>query len=161
MPSLTQLLDILPLSGTFTVDDAVIVAAAAHHGQRDKGRPSQPYLTHPMRLLATFDDAVHQMIAVLHDAVEDSDGQITVEVLRELGASEVVVDAVEALTHREGEPRAHYLRRVMADPSALAVKLADNRDNSDEARLALLEPSVAGRFRAKYAADRQLLGVEA
>lgn len=161
MPSLTQLLDILPLSGTFTIDDAVIVAAAAHHGQRDKGRPSQPYLTHPMRLLATFDDEVHQIIAVLHDAVEDSHGAITVADLRQLGASDVVADAVEALTHREGEARAHYLRRVMADPIALAVKLADNRDNSDEARLALLEPSVAERFRAKYAADRQLLGIEA
>lgn len=161
MRPLAQLLDTLPLSGTFTVADAVIVAAAAHHGQRDKGRPSQPYLTHPVRLLATFDDEVHQMIAVLHDAVEDSDGQITVESLRRLGAPGVVVGAVEALTHHQGEAREEYLRRVKADPYALAVKLADNRDNSDEARLALLDPSVAECYRTRYADDRRILGLEA
>lgn len=160
MRSLAQMLDAIPLSGTFTVDDAIILAAAAHHGQRDKGRPTQPYLTHPMRLLAIFDDEAHQMIAVLHDSVEDSDGKVTVEVLGRLGAPGLVVDAVEALTHRDGEPREDYLCRVKANPHALAVKLADNRDNSDEARLKLFEPSVAEHFRAKYAADRRCLGVE-
>lgn len=160
MHSLSQLLDALPLSGSFSIEDAVIVAAAAHHGQRDKGRSSQPYLTHPLRLMAAFDDELHQMIAVLHDAVEDSDGRVTVDILRRLGAPDVVADAVEALTHREGEAREDYLRRVKADPGALVVKLADNRDNSDEVRLGLLDPAVAERYRAKYANDRRLLGLE-
>lgn len=157
MYSLAPLLGTLPLSGTFTVDDAVIVAAAAHYGQRDKGRLSQPYLTHPLRLLSRFDDELHQMIAVLHDAVEDSAGQVTIELIRRLGAPGAVADAVEALTHRRDEPRDDYLTRVKANPHALAVKLVDNADNSDEARLALLDPAVAERFRTKYGADRQLL----
>lgn len=160
MPSLAALLDALPLSGAFTVDDAIIVAAAAHHGQRDKGRGSQPYVTHPMRVLATFDDEVHQMIAVLHDAVEDSHGQVTIESLRRLGAPAVVVDAVEALTHPSDEPRPDYLTRVKANPNALAVKRADICDNCDETRLARLDPAMAEHYRAKYAADRRFLGVE-
>ena len=45
----------MPYCAAFTVDDAVLVAAVAHHSQRDRGRPSQPYLAHPMRLVAAFE----------------------------------------------------------------------------------------------------------
>lgn len=159
MHPLAELIDAVPHSGTFTVDDAVLVAAVAHRGQPDRGRPSQPYLTHPMRLLAAFDDVVLQMIAVLHDVVEDSDGRVTTDLLRRLGAPDEVVEAVEALTHRTGEPRADYLARVKANPCALKVKVADNRDNSDEARLALLDPAEAQHLREKYAEDRRILGI--
>jgi (p)ppGpp synthase/HD superfamily hydrolase len=161
MRSLAPLLDAVPASDGFTLDDAVLVAAVAHHGQRDKGRPSQPYLSHPLRVAAAFDDEVHQMIAVLHDAVEDSGGRVTTDLLRNLGAPGVIVDAVEALTHRDREPRSEYLGRVKANPDALEVKRADNRDNSHEARLALLPPVEADRLRRKYQEDRSFLGFEA
>ena len=140
----------------FTVDDAIVLAATAHAGQRDKGRPELPYLTHPMRLLATFDDdPIRQMIAVLHDVVEDTD--ITLDDLRRRGAPPRVVDAVALLTHDKDEPRPEYLRRIRTNADALAVKLADNADNSNPERLALLDPTTAGRLRSKYEADRAIL----
>ena len=111
--------------------------------------------------MAAFDDELHQMIAVLHDAVEDSGGEVTIEILRGLGVPEIVIAAVDALTHRDGEERPVYLRRVKSDPHALAVKAVDNRDNSDESRLALLDSASAARLREKYATDRQVLGLEA
>ena len=37
------------------------------------------------------------------------------------------------------------------------MKLADNADNNDPARLALLDPERADRLRAKYAHDREVL----
>jgi (p)ppGpp synthase/HD superfamily hydrolase len=140
---------------TFTIDDAIALAATAHAGQRDKGRPSVPYVTHPIRIMATFDDPILQMIAVLHDVVEDSD--VSLDDLRAAGAPERVIDAVALLTHTDGEDRDAYLRRIHTNPDALAVKLADNADNSDPARLALLDALQADRLRAKYEHDRQIL----
>lgn len=142
----------------FGVDDAIAIAVAAHAGQRDHGRPSLPYVTHPLRVLAAFDDETLQMIAVLHDSVEDSDGRVTLASLAAAGAPARVVAAVDALTHRRGEPNEQYWARVAANPDARAVKLADIADNADEARLARLDPARAARLRAKYAAARAALG---
>lgn len=36
----------------FSIDDAIVLAAQAHYGQRDKGRPNLPYVTHPLRVMA-------------------------------------------------------------------------------------------------------------
>jgi hypothetical protein len=134
---------------SFTIDDAIVIAAKAHREQRDKGRPNLPYVTHPLRVMAAFDDAELQMIAVLHDAVEDS--ALTLDDLADAGASPRVVSAIEALTHRDDEPDESYWLRVRENPDALLVKLADVKDNSDPARLALLPPEVAARLEQKYA----------
>ena len=140
----------------FTIDDAIALAALAHAGQPDKGRPSLPYVTHPIRVMATFDDPILQMIAVLHDVVEDT--PVTLDDLRAKGAPARVVDAVALLTHEDkSAPREDYLRRICTNADALAVKRADNADNSDPSRLALLDDDTAERLRAKYEADRRIL----
>ena len=139
-------------SDEFTIETAMTIAIQAHKGQPDKGRPSLPYVTHPVRIMTTFDDPILQMIAVLHDVVEDT--PLTLDDLRAAGAPERVVTAVALLTHAPGEPRDDYLRRLRENPDALAVKLADNADNSDPSRLELLEPGKAAELRQKYADDR-------
>jgi (p)ppGpp synthase/HD superfamily hydrolase len=63
---------------------AVAIAAAAHAGQWDKGRPL-PYVTHPARVMGRFDDPELQAVAVLHDVVEDTG--LTLDDLRARGAS--------------------------------------------------------------------------
>lgn len=140
----------------FDVDAAIVLAASAHAGQRDKGRPALPYITHPLRVMAAFDDPELQQIAVLHDVVEDTG--VTLEDLVGAGASLRVVAAVDLLTHRPDEPDDVYWARIAAHPDARAVKLADVADNADEARLALLEPIQAERLRNKYAKARVALG---
>lgn len=145
------------MGADFSIDDAIVVAARAHVGQRDKGRPSLPYLTHPMAVMASFDEPELQMIAVLHDAVEDGPAngvEISLESLRAAGAPERVVAGVDAMTHRKGESNQQYWARVRANPDARLVKLADIDHNADEARLCLLEASHAERLRAKYRAAR-------
>ncbi|HEY6379814.1 MAG TPA: hypothetical protein VI316_11615 [Candidatus Dormibacteraeota bacterium] len=141
--------------GTFTVDDAIIMATEAHRGQRDKGRPNLPYITHPMRVMASFDDPVLQMIAVLHDAVED--GPLTLEEIQEAGAPGRVVAGIDAMTHRTGESDDEYWARVRANSDALAVKLVDIEDNSDPGRLKLLPTEVAERLSDKYVRARTAL----
>jgi guanosine-3',5'-bis(diphosphate) 3'-pyrophosphohydrolase len=145
----------------FDVDDAIVLAAQAHRGKRDKGRPNLPYVTHPLRVMSQFDDPILQMIAVLHDVVEDSPFgpyPVTLDDLVQRGAPDRVVAAVEALTHGDGETNADYWARAAANPDARTVKLADIDDNADENRLALLDPAAAHRLRDKYEKARAALG---
>ncbi|MGO4741698.1 HD domain-containing protein [Bosea sp. 2KB_26] len=85
-----------------TLARAIEIAAKAHDGQRDKA--GEPYIAHPMRLMARFlasGQEQNAIIAALHDVVEDSDW--TIEDLRREGFTENVVSAVDALTRRDGE----------------------------------------------------------
>lgn len=150
-------------SAGFTIDDALVLAAQAHRGERDKGRPSLPYLTHPIRIMCRFDDPELQMIAVLHDAVEDSEDQpvpVTLDLLRERGASERVVRGVESMTHRASETKEEYWARLQQNPDAVLVKNADIDDNTDPARLAILEPARRLKFMRKYAHARLAINSE-
>jgi hypothetical protein len=81
------------------------------------------------------------MAAVLHDVVEE--GGVTLEQLRAAGFADVVVEAVDALTKREGEDYEAFIRRAALNPIAREVKLADLRDNSDLSRIA--EPTEKDR----------------
>ena len=89
------------------------------------------------------------MAALLHDVVEDT--AWTLEALATAGVPASVLTVVDLLTKRPGEHYEAAVRRAAAHPCARIVKLADNRDNSDEARLALLAPALAEKLRAKYA----------
>lgn len=145
-------------TAAFTVDDAIALAARAHRGQRDAGNPALPYVTHPIRVMAAFSDPDRQMVAVLHDVVEDT--PVTIEDLRAAGVTEDRLDAIDALTKRPGEQLETYWDRVRANLIALDVKLADIGDNSDPERLAVLavtDPARAERLRAKYARARSYL----
>ncbi|MDQ3680225.1 MAG: phosphohydrolase [Actinomycetota bacterium] len=145
----------------FGVDAAICIAAWAHADKRDKGRPNLPYVTHPVRVMAAFDDPDLQAIAVLHDVVEDSlgtDREVTLDDLAAVGASARVIDALRALTHLPGEGNASYWGRVRTNPDAQAVKRADIADNNSEERLALLDPALAERLRAKYVQATDAIG---
>lgn len=140
---------------TRTVADARELAYAAHRGQVDKA--DAPYYDHvaevAKRLVEHGEMAV--MAGLLHDIVEDTD--VTLEQLREMGFPEAVVRAVDTVTRRDGEAYMDLIARAAADPLGRLVKLADNASNSDEERLALLDPATAERLRQKYARARQVL----
>ena len=93
-----------------------------------------PYILHPLRMMLAVTTPEARMAAVLHDVVED--GDVTLEQLRAEGFADVVVEAVDALTKREGEDYEAFIRRVAPIPIAREVKLADLRDNSDVSRIA-------------------------
>ncbi|WP_439631806.1 HD domain-containing protein [Shinella sp.] len=104
--------------------DAITIAALAHDGQTDK--TGAPYIFHPLRVASTFSDEMLQVIAVLHDLVEDTD-----TTLSDLDARfpQAVVSAVEALTRRSEESYKEFIDRVARNPNARLVKIADIRDN--------------------------------
>ena len=114
-----------------TLEDAIALALRAHRGQVDKA--GEPYVLHPLRLLARFRDRPAQLTAVLHDVVEDS--SVTLADLRADGYPEAVVAAVECLTRRAGESYEAFIARLAENPLAQRVKLADLEDNLDVRRL--------------------------
>ncbi|MDR2932894.1 MAG: HD domain-containing protein [Oscillospiraceae bacterium] len=113
------------------IDLALSIAEKAHAGQTDKG--GSAYIDHPRAVAAVFKDDYRQAAALLHDVVEDS--QTTLEGLKEAGIPGPVVEAVDALTKRQGETYYNYLDRVKANPIACDVKLADLKHNSQISRI--------------------------
>jgi len=114
-----------------TLNDAIVLAAYSHNGQKDKS--GEPYILHCLRVMLAFQDDKHRIVAVLHDVVEDT--HITFERLQRVEHySKPILAALEAITRREGERYFEYIRRCGENPIARAVKIADLRDNTSPIR---------------------------
>ena len=110
-----------------SVKDAIALAAAAHRGQRYPSPEREPYLFHPLRVMLSLHDPNDQIVAVLHDVVEDT--CVELRDLEDAGFPAEVVAALDALTHRADETYDEYIERVAANDMARRVKLADLQDN--------------------------------
>lgn len=139
-----------------TLEDVIAFAVEAHRGQKDK--VGDPYILHPLRMMTRVHGTHARMAALLHDVVEDTGHSL--EELRAKGVPEPVLAAVECLTKREGEAYEQFVDRVIGNPIARKVKIADLEDNMDVRRLN--EVNEAGRERlSKYIkAWRRLMAVE-
>ena len=137
-----------------TVEDAVSIAARAHRGQKDKAGAA--YLLHPLRIMLRMDTEAAMMAAVLHDVVEDTEW--TLERLREVGFSEEVLEAIDCLTHREGESYEEFVERVRTNPIARQVKIADLEDNMNVRRINQLGPKELERLEKYHRAWWVLTG---
>jgi (p)ppGpp synthase/HD superfamily hydrolase len=103
------------------LERAIGLAVEVHHGQRDKA--DKPYILHPLRLMLQCETEELQIVAVLHDVIEDS--STTPDNLRELGFSDEVIDALACLTKRKGEDYCAFIERAKANPLARRVKELD------------------------------------
>lgn len=129
-----------------TLDLAIEVAAKAHAGQEDKG--GAPYILHPLRVMLAVKPE-DRIVAVLHDVVEDSQAY-TLAFLGALGFSPTVIEALDALTRREGESYADFIKRCGENDVARRVKMADLNDNMQLCRIP--KPTLADAKRVdKYA----------
>jgi HD domain len=141
-----------------TPDEAAELAKQLHEGQRDK--VGRPYFLHVDEVATAVRDARgtnDQIVAAyLHDAVEDTEA--TVESLRAAGVQAPALEMIRALTHCEGEPRASYMKRVVACKGAILVKQCDLWSNLTPSRLVALDPATQARLLAKYAADVGRIG---
>lgn len=124
---------------------AEIIAKKAHAGQVDKA--GEDYFNHPKRVALNFYEDEEIIVALLHDVIEDTN--ITLEQLKNEGFNEAVLNALNAITKREGESYDQFIGRVKENPIALKVKLADLRDNMDILRLPVLTDKDLQRI-AKY-----------
>lgn len=117
------------------------LAELAHVGQTRWG--GEPYITHPRAVASKLKEFAekypsplhswsstadeYKVVAWLHDVVEDTD--CTLGNLLDVGFPYRIVQAVDAITHREDESYATYLERVRKDCLARIVKLADITHN--------------------------------
>jgi GTP diphosphokinase / guanosine-3',5'-bis(diphosphate) 3'-diphosphatase len=110
---------------------AIALAKKSHQNQFDKA--GKPYINHPIRVMNSVESYEEKIVAILHDAIEDSD--LTLTDLVELEFPIGIVEAIEAITKRNGEDYEAYLQRVMANAIALRVKIADMQDNMNIDRI--------------------------
>jgi SAM-dependent methyltransferase len=109
------------------VEDAIALAAHAHRGQRYPSPETEPYILHPLRVMLAFVDPVDQMVAVLHDTIEDTSLQL--DDLADAGYPAEVVRAIDSLTHRAHESYEDYIDRLATNGIARRVKIADLGEN--------------------------------
>ena len=108
------------------------LATNAHHGQFDKG--GKPYILHPlavMHLLRSEDEDL-LCIALGHDLLEDTD--VSFQDIKDL-FGERVFYGILALTRWPDESYDRYKAKVMANPDARLVKMADLTHNCQLDRL--------------------------
>jgi (p)ppGpp synthase/HD superfamily hydrolase len=118
------------------IEDAILLAAQAHRGQKDKA--GAPYILHPLRVMFHLEsdaDAATRIAAVLHDVIEDT--PITAAQLRERGFADEAVEAIEFLTKlpEEEDDYEAFIRRAAQNRIARRVKIADLKDNMDASRI--------------------------
>jgi (p)ppGpp synthase/HD superfamily hydrolase len=131
------------------IEAALEIALSVHTGQVDKY--GAPYILHPLRVAMRAQGMDDIATAILHDVVEDSDGAVTPDTLRENGFPEHIVAAVDCLSKRiiDGAEEAWeaYIGRVMTNPAAMRIKLLDLEDNLDVRRIPVFTEQDAERFR--------------
>ena len=109
-----------------TLEKAIEIASLAHAGVLDK--QGQPYILHPLRVMLNVRGLVAQVVAVLHDVVEDTD--VTLEDLRNAGFSEEILAALALVTHRREVSYADYVIGCKPNNVAREVKLSDLSENT-------------------------------
>ena len=134
-----------------------------HRGHLDVlGRPYHTHLervlAHLQRLFPAAGEDI-QHAALLHGSVEEK--KITLQALRDAGYPPEIVSMVEWNTRPRGEGAPPYLDWIRhlaegAPLGAIMIKIADNEDNNDPQRIALLPPEQRD-VSAVYAAARRIL----
>lgn len=136
------------------IAQSLLVAVQSHKGV--KRISGESYINHPLRVskylqdLGFNDDVVS--VALLHDAVEDS--ELTLDDLRDMGFNERIVTGVDSVSKRNNEPYVDAVARAISHPIGRLVKLSDNLDNSSEEQLIPLSQERRERVTLKYTLAR-------
>ena len=108
---------------------AKAIAFAAEKHANQKRKDGTPYIFHPMavaELLKRYGyDIDYQVAGILHDVLEDTDA--TDEEVRAFG--ENVYEAVKLVTRPKGADEAEYVKNILGNRMAAAVKNADKVHN--------------------------------
>lgn len=136
-----------------TLEKAIAIACDAHKENVDKA--GAPYILHPLRVMMRMDSMNEMIVAVLHDVVEDSE-EWTLQRLKEEGFEQEIIDAIEALTKRDGEVYVEFIVRVSKNRIGKKVKLADLEDNMNLMRIGKLTEKDKRRIDKYHRAWKEL-----
>ena len=102
-----------------------------HKDMVDKS--GMPYVFHPYHLAEDLYDESEVIVALLHDAVEDS--ELTIDELKSYGFTSEVIEAVELMTHNDNTDYLDYVIALSKNKIARRVKMLDLMHNMDLSRL--------------------------
>lgn len=112
---------------------AKAIAFAADKHKEQTRKDGTPYIYHPLKVAELIKDAGHdikcQIVAVLHDVLEDTDA--SEEDILLYGKD--VLEAVKLLTRLPGTAEDAYVNAILQNPMATAVKNADKLHNIKDA----------------------------
>ena len=113
----------------------IAISLTAEKFKNKVDKKGEPYILHCLRVMNKMNpkDKELQMIAIMHDLIEDTD--VTLSQLRDMGFSERVVRGVDLMSHNEEVPYMDYVKNISFNPDTVKVKLADLEDNSNITRL--------------------------
>ncbi|MEO6200820.1 MAG: hypothetical protein ABIX44_06620 [Cryobacterium sp.] len=133
--------------------DAIAFARVAYAGH--SGEFGEPSIEHPLRVMAALGSEDTRIVALLHDTLAHSVATFA-DVRVFLPNRLVMAVAAFAPPLEESEGIASHF--ILADPIALAVKLACIADLTDPRRLARLDPFTRRRREVAGAAAALALG---
>lgn len=138
------------------LEKALGIALIAHAGQKDKA--GAPYILHPLRLMMAAPDSDAQVVALLHDVLEDS--QLTEDDLCQAGIPAHICAAVATLTRQLDETYEEFIERIAEDELARTVKILDIKDNLNLQRLKSVKKADLMRVNDYHRALQFLLQAE-
>lgn len=71
-----------------------------------------------------------KVVSLLHDILEDTD--VTVEDLKDIGITDRQIELIQILTRNPNQPTSEYLEKIIRNPEALTIKLADRISNMED-----------------------------
>lgn len=137
-------------------NEAWSIAKIKHKGQKDRG--GADYIEHPRRVAYRCWTGRQQAVALLHDVIEDTD--YTLDDLRNnpiISKYPEVIEAVDAITKRDGESYSDFIERISNNGIALCVKIRDLEDNLDCTRLPKMKDNDWDRMKKYYDARAYLI----
>ena len=115
------------------IEAAILIAGAAHKGQKYGKYPYMVHLARVDALVWEFNEeelgsriCMLRAIAYLHDILEDTN--LTYEELKTFFGEEIA-EAVRCITKVEGESYKNYIKKVKINEASLLVKKADTLAN--------------------------------
>lgn len=134
------------------LERAIAIAEKQHAGQVDKA--GRPYIEHPLRVMKTMSNDAERIVAILHDVIEDTD--FTLDQLVAEGFPGYILEALDAVTRRDGEIYEAFVARAAMNPIGRRVKYADLQDNADLSRIAAPTAADVARTEKYHRAMAQL-----
>ena len=105
------------------------IAREVHKGQRRTIGRKEDYIEHPKRVASKFSTEESQVVAWLHDVLENSDLKPLDLIMK--GIPIELVNSIEILTRLEGHNYSDYIIYIKRtrNEKAIIVKIADIKDN--------------------------------
>ena len=115
----------------------------------------EPYIKHLENVAMHFDWKELQVVALLHDLLEDCP-EYTANMLRD-DFPENIVQSIIALTHKSGQSYDDYISQVIKNDMARQVKFIDLKHNMDISRLKELTEKDIQRLKKYHKSYRRLI----